>query len=336
MAGVLNRISSARLETFVICANAGAAKLRPTLDQAINLLPLTGGMSQTVETIRAARLDLLYYWEVGVDCWSYFLPFFRLARVQCTSWGWPVSSGIGNMDYFLSSELLEPADGDRHYSETLLRLRNIPNYYPRPTWLAPEPDRTRFAIGTNGPVYLCAQNPRKIQPDFDELAGGILRRDPHGELLMIEAKWPAVTEAIRERFSQRFPDCASRLRILRRMTQADYLTVLATADVVLDTTHYCGGANSTYDAFLVGAPVVTLPGALHRGRHTLAAYRKMEVADCIAPSAEEYVAKAVRLANDRDYRQDVSQRIVAAHDSLFDDTSAVREIEDTFERLIAN
>ncbi|WP_226574846.1 hypothetical protein [Microseira wollei] len=32
----------------------------------------------------------------------------RLAPVQCKAWGHPVTSGIATIDYFLSSELLDP------------------------------------------------------------------------------------------------------------------------------------------------------------------------------------------------------------------------------------
>ncbi len=335
MAGVLNRLSPKRFETMVVCAAQAVPKLRESLVDSIGYVPLPGGMRATIETVRAARLDLLYYWEVGVDSLSYFLPMFRVARRQCSSWGWPTTSGIAAMDYFLSSDLLEPPGAERHYSERLLRLRNVPNYYTRPEGEAPRPDRQRFGISPSRHIYVCAQNPRKIQPDFDALAGAILRRDPRGELLLIEARWPAVTAAIRKRFVHQFPECAPRLRILPRMTHGDYLTLLATADVVLDTPGYCGGANSTYDALAAGAPVVTLPGELHRGRYTLAAYRQLDVADCIAASPEDYVAKAVQLATDPLYRQKVRSHITDKLPMLFDNVVAVRDIEAAFEEMLA-
>ena len=48
-----------------------------------------------VETIRGAEFDVLYHWEVGSDVTNYFLPFFKLAPVQCTGAGLPATSGIG-------------------------------------------------------------------------------------------------------------------------------------------------------------------------------------------------------------------------------------------------
>ena len=51
------------------------------------------------------------YLDVGMDPMTYFLAFARLAPVQCVTWGHPVTTGVPNMDYFISSDLLEPLPG---------------------------------------------------------------------------------------------------------------------------------------------------------------------------------------------------------------------------------
>ena len=334
MLRILAGLTPGRFQTAVVCSPSALTKFKTVLaESAIEYLPLLPTLSATIESIRSQCFDLAYFWEVGTDATSYFLPFFRLAAVQCTSWGWPVTSGIAAMDYFISSKLLEPAGGQSHYSERLIRTRHLPNDYPLPAWPAPKPDRERFGLRPEQHVYVCPQNPAKIQPDFDALAGDILRRDPSGVLLLVESRWPHVTEAIRARFARHFPDCIDQLRFVPRMIQADYLTLLATADVVLDTVHYSGGANSIYDALAVGTPVVTLPGSMHRGRYTLAAYRTMGVSGCIAGSPVAYVDLAVQLAGDSDRRRAVSNEITATRGALFDNRAAVRELEDLFEKL---
>ncbi len=117
------------------------------------------------------------------------------------------------------------------------------------------------------------------------------------------------------------------------MIRADYLRLLATADVALDTVHYSGGANSIYDALSVGTPVVTLPTGLHRGRYTLAAYRTMGMTACVADTPAAYIDLAVQLACDPDRRRAVSNEIAATRGALFDNRAAVRELEDLFEKL---
>lgn len=334
MTGVLARLTPGRFRTTVVCAPSGVAKFKAIPgNAAIEYLPLSPTLGETIANVRAQRFDLAYHWEVGTDSLSYFLPFFRLAGAQCTSWGWPVTSGIEAMDFYLSSELLEPPDADGHYSERLVRLDHIPNFYSQPAEPPPQPDRERFSISPGEYVYVCPQNPAKIQPDFDALAGEILRRDRRGILLLVEARWPFVTKAIRQRFTTAFPDCADRFRYVPRMVHGEYLKLLATADVVLDTVHYGGGANSIYDALAVGTPVVTLPGRFHRGRYALAAYRAMGMTACTARSAGQYVEMAVQLATDPDHRHAVCNEIAATRGALFDNPAAVREFEDLIEQL---
>ena len=163
---MLNRLSPARFDVNVICAPAGVAKLR-ALNDTIALLQIPHGMKATIEAIRSARIDLLYYWEIGVDSLSYFSAVFSFSpRAIFASWGWPVTSGISAMDYFLSSELLEPPDADYHYSEQLIRLRNIPNFYPRPQWNPPLADRARFGIAADRHVYACGSKSTKNSARF--------------------------------------------------------------------------------------------------------------------------------------------------------------------------
>src|SRR5262249_36920410 len=57
----------------------------------------------------ADSLDALIYPEVGMDPASVSLAAQRLANVQCNSWGHPETSGFPTLDYFLSSDLMEPA-----------------------------------------------------------------------------------------------------------------------------------------------------------------------------------------------------------------------------------
>src|SRR6202022_4382812 len=79
---------------------------------------------------------VLLFPEIGMDKVSAQLAAMRLAPVQCTSWGHPVTSGFPTIDYFLSSDLMEPAEADAHYSERLVRLPNLSIHY-EPTVVVP-------------------------------------------------------------------------------------------------------------------------------------------------------------------------------------------------------
>jgi predicted O-linked N-acetylglucosamine transferase (SPINDLY family) len=174
-----------------------------------------------------------------------------------------------------------------------------------------------------------------MQPDFDPLAAEILRRDPQGQLLLIEDKEPTITSLLRRRLQRTMPDVIDRVRFLSRLPEADYLGLVGLAEVILDTLPYSGGANTTYDAFAAGTPIVTLPGRFHRGRYTAAAYRQIGLTECIAASPDDYIDLALRLGRDPAYRARVSADIRQACPALFEDKAAVRELANFFEEALA-
>ena len=337
MRGILNHLPADQFRLTVVCSRqAGERILRPSItNPEVAYLPLPSRFDHAMEKVKEARFDILHYWEVGTDVTNYFLPYCCLAPVQCATWGWPITTGIPQMGYFVSCELLETEESDAHYTETLIRLQHLPTYYYRPP--VPEASRSRghFGLGEGQHLYLCTQNLRKVHPDFDDLAADILRRDPQGLLLFIEDKQPNVTQLLRHRLQGSMPDVAARVRFLSRMPEIDYLSLTALADVVLDTLHYGGGANTTYDAFAASTPVVTLPTRFHRGRYAFAAYRQMGVSDCIADSAEDYANIAVRLGTDPACQAEVSGRITEACPVLFEDANAVTELAAFFEEALA-
>ena len=79
--------------------------------------------------IAADRPHVLIYPEVGMDRASAALAAERLAPVQCNAWGHPDTSGFPTLDHYLSSDLMEPTDGQAHYTERLVRLPNLSIHY---------------------------------------------------------------------------------------------------------------------------------------------------------------------------------------------------------------
>ncbi|MEI9985524.1 MAG: tetratricopeptide repeat protein [Aliidongia sp.] len=103
------------------------------------------GFAAWAETIRADRLHVLLIPGIGLDTLTTRLAALKLAPVQASSWGHPDTSGLPSIDHFLSSELMEPPDGQTHYTETLIRLPNLSISYERAP-AEPSP-ATRAEIG---------------------------------------------------------------------------------------------------------------------------------------------------------------------------------------------
>jgi len=114
--GVVPRLSRKDFEVHAIF-------VAPVIDDAVSREIKAGADRATVvpDSLPAARraiaeleLDVLFYQDLGMDAFTYFLAFSRLAPVQCVGWGHPVSPGIPGIDAFLSTEGMEPPSGESH------------------------------------------------------------------------------------------------------------------------------------------------------------------------------------------------------------------------------
>jgi len=287
------------------------------------------------DQISALELDILFYQDIGMELTSYLLALSRLAPVQCVSFGHPNTTGIPNMDYFISSDLYEPGDAASHYTEKLFLLEDLATlaYYHRPDPPRDVPDREVFGLHESDHVYLCPQTLFKLHPQFDELLLGILTRDPDGVLVLIRGQYEDYTNQIRQRFSRTLKSVLERIVFLDPLPFPRFMQLLAIADVCLDTLHF-NGMNSSLEALSVGTPIVTLPGAFQRGRHTQAMYRKMGILECIADDAAQYVDIAVGLGRDKGRAQAVRERILARNGVLYEDRRVVIEFERFFRHAV--
>jgi predicted O-linked N-acetylglucosamine transferase (SPINDLY family) len=84
------------------------------------------------ELIAASGMDALVYVDIGMHPIPQFLSAYRLAPLQCALWGHPVTTGSRHIDLFLSADAMEPDDGERNYSERLIRLPRLGTCYRYP------------------------------------------------------------------------------------------------------------------------------------------------------------------------------------------------------------
>jgi predicted O-linked N-acetylglucosamine transferase (SPINDLY family) len=110
------------------------------------------------------------------------------------------------------------------------------------------------------------------------------------------------------------------------MSQERYVAAVGLADVVLDTPGWSGG-KSTLDCLVQNPAVVTLPERFMRGRHTAAILRRIGCEATVAGSIDEYVAIAVRLGCDGDWREEVRRMVASGKARAFMDVDYVRGLE---------
>jgi len=301
--------------------------IRAHSDRALVVPPALDAARRAIAEL---ELDVLFYQDIGMERFTYFLAFARLAPVQCVSFGHPDTTGIPNIDHFVSNDLFEQPGAEAHYSEKLFLLRNLGTlaYYYRPRLAAQPKRRADFGLPA-GRLYLCPQSPFKFHPDFDDVLAEILARDPEGRLVVLAGRVPHWEELLKARFARAFGEAMERVVFLPNQTPEDFTTLVAGADVMLDTLHF-NGMNTSLEALAMGTPVVTLPGEFQRGRHTSGMYAKMDLRGAVASTKSEYAEMAVRLASERDQRAAFREEISRRSGVLFEDTQVVREFERYF------
>lgn len=289
---------------------------------------------EVAESIRAARLDVLIFLDVGMDARVSVLANLRSAPLQCAAYGHPLTTGLQSIDVFLSGESLEREASQQQYVE---RLITLPGLGVQPS-LPPAPN-TRFAAPrSNGrSQLLCTQMLFKLQPEFDQLAARIIAASD-AELFIFSGYRTA--SSLQQRVAQRIAgalrelglDPARHLRLLPNCAYADYLGIVANCDMVLDTPWFTGGATSL-DALHVGTPIATIDGTMLRGRQSAAMAGLIGVADLVATDVDDCVTRASAVLADRHRLANISERTKAAAPRLFDDNRSIIALNNLLQML---
>ena len=286
------------------------------------------------EAILTDMPHILIYPEVGMGPVAAQLAAQRLAPTQCNFAGHPETSGYPTLDYFLSSELMEPPDGQEHYTERLIRLPNMATYY-EPVVPQPEANGIReLRWPSTIPVFWCGQSLFKYLPQFDVVFPRIAREV--GDCRFIFIEFPTgdyVTELFRKRLDRAFAAFGLRasdfITVLPRLSEDQFGAAIARCDIGLDSIGWTGN-NSTLEALVHDLPIVTKTGTLMRGRHTMAILQMMGVTDTITDTVDDYVSTAVRLARDVSWRMALRKRIAESKSRLYRDDSFISALEEFF------
>lgn len=285
--------------------------------------------------IEQRELDILVYADIGMDPFTYFLSFSRLAPRQCVLQGHSDTSGVPSLDYFISSRLIEPADAQEQYSEQLLLLDELPMILRAYPGLSRAYTRAELGLPVTGRLYICPMKLHKIHPDMDGLVAGILARDSEAQVVFFaEQRNPNWTALLRERLSRiAAPVALERVLFLPFVVDFErFRAIMAAADVALDTPHHSGGT-TTNICISVGTPIVSQVGATCRGRGPAVFYALMGIEDGIVSSAQAYVDTAVSIANDPKRRATLSALILERAPRVLRNAEVLEAYADLFRRI---
>jgi protein O-GlcNAc transferase len=274
---------------------------------------------------------VLIFPEIGMDKVTAQLAGLRLAATQCCSWGHPVTSGLPTIDYFLSSDLMEPEGAADHYSERLIRLPNLSIFY-EPLDLSPVGiDRAELGLRAGAVVYWCGQSLPKYLPQFDRVFARIAADVPDCQFTFIEfAGGKGVTDMFQARLDRAFSavgrDARDHCVFLPRLAPDRFVAAIGQSDVVLDSIGW-SGCNSVLEGLVHNVPIVTLAGEMMRGRHAAAILEMMGIGETTARTVDEFVSIASALGRSPERRSELSAAIANRKHRVYRDRECIIALE---------
>ncbi|PKL76696.1 MAG: hypothetical protein CVV27_08940 [Candidatus Melainabacteria bacterium HGW-Melainabacteria-1] len=286
-------------------------------------------LDQGLDAIRSWQPEILLYLDIGQETLLYTLAHYRLAPTQCVTAGVPITTGIDTMDFYISSHCFEIPAAQDHYSETLILLDQLMVCMRPPQTPAVFKDRAAFGIAETAHVYFFPHTLFRVDPELDDLLAQILNQDPLAEVYFMQFLNTRLHVHLQARFAARHPDLSHRLHFLAWLPQADFLSLLALADVALDALRLAGG-NVSFQSFWLGTPMITCPTPYLRGRIASGLYRLLGLEDWIATDWQDYVTKALLLGCNPELRASLSQAILAGREKIFNRSEGMQEMFDYF------
>lgn len=293
-------------------------------------------LEQWARLIAQDRLDFIVYPELGMNPMAQCLAAMRLAPVQARMAGHPFTCGFPTIDDILTSDFMEPADAQDHYTENVVRLAGTGFYRYPSSFDRAELTREDFDLDPDTFYIFYGHNITKYLPEDDDLVVEMARALPTAK--MPAAKMPAAKmivlrdsragfqKTLEERWQAAFNAAGLNLHdhilFMNKQPTARFLALIHACDVYLDCPAW-NGDNVTVDALRQDRPIVTAPGAFMRSRHSAAFLRQMGLQNYVCANKEEMIAMVVRLANDPDFYKTYQAAIATHRHRIFCEQAAL-------------
>ncbi|MEO8751342.1 MAG: tetratricopeptide repeat protein [Casimicrobiaceae bacterium] len=297
--GLLRECGGRRLELFAYPTHDAADEMTAALRRSFSAWkPLTGlGDEAAAQMIRADGVHVLL--DLSGHTARNRLPLFgwKPAPVQASWLGYFATTGIAEMDYVLGDPCVTPASEERQFTERIWRLPE--------SYLCFTPPAVALAVGTlpalaSGRVtFGCFNNLDKMNDEVVALWSRVLHAVAGSRLFL---KTLQLADAgVRAETLRRFAAAGiadDRLVLEGPSPRADLLAAYGRVDIALDPFPYPGGT-TTAEGYWMGVPAITRRGDrfLSRVGETIA--HNVGLPDWIADDDDDYVAKAVHLASNR-------------------------------------
>jgi len=272
--------------------DAATERLRGYLHQWRNVAALDDAALE--QQVRADGIDIL----VDLSSHTSFnrLPAFarRLAPIQASWMGYPGTTGLAAMDYYLvDRKFLPHGTFDHLFTEKLVQLPQSVPFKPA----ADSPKVGPLPALANGHVTFGSFNRlSKFNSEVIKAWARLLHALPDARLLV--AGMPTRDDHARLRgWLEQEGIAAHRVDFHGRIGLHDYLALHQRVDLCLDTFPYSGGT-TTLHAGWMGVPTLTLAGGTVPGRQTASVLEHCGLPQFIARDVDDFVARGLAICGD--------------------------------------
>jgi predicted O-linked N-acetylglucosamine transferase (SPINDLY family)/cellulose synthase/poly-beta-1,6-N-acetylglucosamine synthase-like glycosyltransferase len=316
------------------------------------LLTLPQNLSEQVNAIRRDDLDILFFATniTAVTNQICLLATHRLARIQITSGGSVVTTGISNMDYFLSGTFTDPSPlAQEQYQEKLIQLPGAVHCFSYGDFEEKSSlkiDRQDLGIADYAVVFTSGANFYKIIPELIHTWAKIIAAVPNSTIVLFPfgPNWSSnyPKQAFEEHLHKIFAEYGvSSERVIALDPQPvpnreDLKEYYKLADVYLDSYPFAG-TTSLIEPLQVNLPVIARQGNSFRSSMGAAMIRSLDITDLVADSEESYIQLAVALGNNPELRQQKSAEVkakMADNPSFLDSKGYGAKIGNLFKELL--
>ncbi|MEH2192963.1 MAG: glycosyltransferase [Nostoc sp.] len=318
---------------------------------SFKLLPQN--LAEQVNIIRDDDLDILFIATnvTAVMNQICLLSMHRLARIQVTSGGSVVTTGMRHIDYYISGTLTDPSlMAQEQYQEKLVKLEGTAHcfsYGNEQDNTTVKVDRESLGISEETVIFISGANYFKSIPQLINTWTKIIFAVPKSVLVLLPfgPNWSnaypkkAFVNHLNKVFSKHgIP--ADRLIVLdpqpvpNRQEVKAYFSI---ADVYLDSYPFAG-TTSLVEPLEVNLPVIARRGNSFRSAMGAAMIQALDVPDLVADSEESYIQLAVALGIDPELRQQKSAQIkekMEGNPSFLDSRSYSAKIGELFQELFS-
>lgn len=218
----------------------------------------------------------------------------RPAPVQATWIGYPGTTGLNAVDYYLTDRvILPPGQFDHLFTEKLVHLPVSAPFQPELN----APDIGPLPALAKGHVTFGSFNRiSKIGRPVIAAWGRLLRALPNSKLLIAGVPDNGGADQLLAWLAEEGID-AGRVSLKKRCGLIPYLDLHNDVDIALDTFPYSGGT-TTLHALWMGVPTLTMAGDTAAGRQTVCILEHSGLPQYIAHDADDFERKGVTLSRD--------------------------------------